>query len=395
MDIRSNQLFDQWNQYALLLVFQCFFFLMITFLCDKWKYSLTKQNNQALITNQQPAQDPGVLQEVLRVENQENQDSIKAIKIHKVYPNGFHAVKGTTFGVQKGQIFGLLGPNGAGKSTTFNIITANIPKCAGKVFFKDKQLQGNQYFDDVGVCPQGNCLWDFLSPVEHLRLFGRIKGLEKDKLEQMVNYYNLQLDLDKFQTKSANLSGGNKRKLCVANALIGSPSLLFLDEPSTGLDPIAKRQLWKCLKEVLFQKQSSIVLTTHSLQEAEDLCDKISIQVNGEFVCLDSLQNLRDKYGNGYKIYIKLNQNNQQDIRNSINQLYNNAKIMNEKDPNYLNCLIFQVSSQNFSFAKTFQLLFNELKLNQKIEDFSISQSTLEEIFVYFSQFQQNNNNIN
>ena len=187
-------------------------------------------------------------------------------------------MKGVSFGAERSEIFGLLGPNGAGKSTSFGISTALIPKTSGEVILEGSELKAGimNIFQNSGVCPQFDCLWQHLTPREHLLLFGRLKGLKGNDLEESVNYYISTMQLEDFKkTKAVNLSGGNKRKLCVANALIGGPSLQFFDEPSTGLDPIAKRYLWNTLTLSLQKRRSSIILTTHSMNEAETLCNRI------------------------------------------------------------------------------------------------------------------------
>ncbi|KAL4460035.1 hypothetical protein ABPG74_003561 [Tetrahymena malaccensis] len=393
-DIRNDQVYDKWQDYCKVMLFQAILFLTITMIIEKFQYSVAnQQSNKKFQPPRQDTLDEGVKKEINRVNSSQNNDPIKVKQIFKEYPNGFQAVKGTTFGVEKGQIFGLLGPNGAGKSTTFNIITANIPKSSGQVQLNGKEISENKssYFCDIGVCPQQDCLWEYLLPSEHLRLFGRVKGLQGKSLDDMVEYYIKAMQLESFKVRSANLSGGNKRKLCVANSLIASPSLQFFDEPSTGLDPIAKRYLWRCLKDNLTIKDSSIVLTTHSLQEAEDLCHKVGIQVNGEFVCLDTLQNLKNQKGEGYKINIKLvNQpiRNHEEIHSHIRSLYPEAKIQNENDKNYQDYIIYLIPYEGFVFSKTFSLLYHTLKEQNKIEDFSITQSSLEDIFIYYSKFQ-------
>ena len=117
-----------------------------------------------------------------------------------------------------------------------------------------------------------------------------IKGLSDEALQETVNYFISQLHLESYsQTKSGKLSGGNIRKLCVAQALIGGPKMLFLDEPSSGLDPISRRFLWNALVNNLTFNKSSMVLTTHSMPEAESLCGKIGILINGRFVCIGSI----------------------------------------------------------------------------------------------------------
>jgi ATP-binding cassette, subfamily A (ABC1), member 3 len=133
-------------------------------------------------------------------------------------------------------------------------------------------------YQNVGICPQFDCLWGNLTPPEHLYLFGRMKGLSGQDLIENIEYYINIMQLNDYRkTRSKDLSGGNKRKVCVAIALIGGPNLQFFDEPSTGLDPIAKRFLWNTLNKSLSTRSSSIVLTTHSMTEAESLCHKIGL----------------------------------------------------------------------------------------------------------------------
>jgi ABC-type multidrug transport system ATPase subunit len=203
------------------------------------------------------------------------------------------AINNITCGVQPGEILGLLGPNGAGKSTTFNILTALIPRTAGQVninnFSVDRGIM--EIFNNVGICPQFDCLWTTLTPVEHLFLFGRMKGLSGRDLYESVRYFLQTMQLTDFiKTRAGQLSGGNKRKLCVANALIGGPDIQFFDEPSTGVDPIARRFLWNTLEQGQKLRNGSIVLTTHQMQEAETLCQKIGILINGRFKAYGSPQ---------------------------------------------------------------------------------------------------------
>lgn len=136
-----------------------------------------------------------------------------------------------------------------------------------------------------------------------------MKGLEGKELEETVDYFLDVLQLRSYvKTKAGQLSGGNRRKLCVGLALMGGPSLLFFDEPSTGLDPIAKRFLWNSLTKNLALRETSMVLTTHSMEEAETLCHRIAMLVNGQLICLGSLPELRRKYGGGFNVTLKTNQ---------------------------------------------------------------------------------------
>ena len=217
--------------------------------------------------------------EINRMNDPDNADVIKVKDLQKVYPTGQAAVKGISFGVEKGQIFGLLGPNGAGKSTTFNMITQLISRSGGEIELNGRSIDSENKFSiykDCGVCPQFDSLWDLLTVREHLVIFGKIKGLTGRNLQENVDYFLNILHIKQHQNKrSSQLSGGNKRRLCVALASIGAPSMQFMDEPSTGLDPLARVYLWDTIKQTMALRNSSIILTTHSMPEAESLCSKI------------------------------------------------------------------------------------------------------------------------
>jgi len=312
-------------------------------------------------------------------------DPIRVLNLQKSY-GYFNAVKGISFGVQPGQIFGLLGPNGAGKSTTFNILTALIPKTAGSAQLLGQEVDRNmpELYQNVGICPQVNCLWERLTVREHMILFGGLKGLSGVELDETIEYYLDVLSLREHAHKRAmNLSGGNKRKLCVANCLIGSPKLLFFDEPSTGLDPLAKRFLWNSLQQILRARNASIILTTHSMNEAESLAHKTGILINGRFFCIGSTEMLKDKYGSGYKMTILLH-DGQESMENVMKQLFPACRKIYDGSTTQET---YEIASAGFKFSDAFAKL-GELHLAKKIKDFSIYNTTLEQVFIYFSRFQ-------
>jgi ATP-binding cassette subfamily A (ABC1) protein 1 len=158
------------------------------------------------------------------------------------------AVQCLSFGIPKGECFGFLGINGAGKTTTLSILSGEFPPTSGRAFVDGFSIQADQskICRRIGYCPQFDALLELLTVREHLELYGRIKGLEGADLKRVVEGKLEQLDLKDFEHRTAgSLSGGNKRKLSVAVATIGDPSIVFLDEPSTGMDPVARRFMWK------------------------------------------------------------------------------------------------------------------------------------------------------
>ena len=155
----------------------------------------------------------------------------------------------------------------------------------------------------MGMCPQFNTLYDVLTVDQCLNFMGEVKGLQREDINFQKDYIKKTLDLDPFSaTKAMNLSGGNKRKLVCAMSLMSCPSVEFLDEPTTGVDPVSRRSLFKMLKGL---GDSAMILTTHRMDEAESLCDTIAIMINGRFVCYGSPGQLKSTYGQGYSIEVQ------------------------------------------------------------------------------------------
>jgi len=215
--------------------------------------------------------------ELQRLISRNNKDVIKVMELEKVYKNGKKALDNVSFGVEQGQIFCLLGINGAGKTTCFDVLTNNIPKTTG-----DVEIQGQELPDfyknssQVGVCAQTNTLWPNLTLRQHLLIYSRIKGLKGHEAEEVIQYLLDALQLEACsQQKVSELSMGTQRKLCVALSVIGGPRILFLDEPSTGVDPVGRSQIWDLVKAVSQAKQGATIVTTHYMQEAELIADKL------------------------------------------------------------------------------------------------------------------------
>ncbi|KAF0717928.1 Aste57867_2007 [Aphanomyces stellatus] len=242
-------------------------------------------------------------------------------KLKKVYQGNKIAVREISFGLHKGECFGYLGVrcdhlrpvshiNGAGKTTTMKMLTGDIlPTSGGATLggfdILTQQLQVRRL---VGYCPQFDALFDLLSVREHLELFARIKGVPGKDVEMVVKEKMRQMNLNSFEHKLAGtLSGGNKRKLSVAIAMIGSPPIIFLDEPSTGMDPVSRRFMWDVIADIsTTQKESTIVLTTHSMEECEALCTRVGIMVGGRLRCLGSVQHLKNRFGDGFLLHAKV-----------------------------------------------------------------------------------------
>ena len=202
------------------------------------------------------------------------------------------AVKGIDFEVQSGEVFGLLGPNGAGKTTTIEILEGLRPRTAGevRVLDFDPDRQKKQLKDRVGACLQDTNLPDKITVREALDFFG---SLYSRKADADVLLKRLQLD-EKKDAGYATLSGGQKQRLALALALINDPQMLFLDEPTTGLDPQVRLEIRDLIEELRAEKRT-ILLTTHYIEEAERLCDRVAIMDAGEIIALGTPRELQDK----------------------------------------------------------------------------------------------------
>ena len=249
-----------------------------------------------------------------RIELSERNYAIKVKNLVKIYYdnccNGFKAVKNISFNLEKGEIFGFLGTNGAGKTTTFKCLSHELYPNYGNIEINSLDITKN--FDKIrnliGYCPQLDAIFDFLTVYENLEFYGRVKGAKEEKLDSIINALIEEMNLDEFKNKiSGTLSGGNKRKLSVAIALICNPPIILLDEPSTGMDPEARRHMWKVIYNVsLNKKESTIIMTTHSMEEAESLCKTIGILVDGKFKCIGTSDEIKIKYGKGFEFNLQI-----------------------------------------------------------------------------------------
>ena len=286
--------------------------------------------------------DTYVKNEIIKAKNK-NDTKKYAIKIIDLYKNfyggpfGFkifsscfgitRAVRDISLCLEYGECFGFLGVNGAGKTTTFKCLSKEILPTYGKIYIDNKEI--NKDFDKVrsliGYCPQFDAIFESLTVYENLEFYGLIKGAKKDKIKLIVSALMDEMSLMPFKDKiSGKLSGGNKRKLSVAIALICNPPIILLDEPSTGMDPEARRYMWGVIHRIsINRKKSTIIMTTHSMEEAETLCKRIGILVDGQFKCLATSDEIKEKYGYGFEINLRIKNPN-------FDELFNRYKILNE-----------------------------------------------------------------
>ncbi len=203
----------------------------------------------------------------------------------------FEAVKGIDFDVLEGEIFGLLGPNGAGKSTTLEIIETLRTKTSGTVVVAGLNLdtQANEIKKVIGVQLQASGFYPGLNLVELINLFCGLYNEEVNALE-LLDKVNLR---DKAKAKFKELSGGQKQRFSIATTLINKPKIIFLDEPTTGLDPQARRNLWDLIQDIR-KTGTTVIITTHYMDEAELLCDRVAIIDSGKIIAIETPDKLID-----------------------------------------------------------------------------------------------------
>uniref|UniRef100_A0A4W3GTX5 ATP-binding cassette sub-family A member 1-like n=1 Tax=Callorhinchus milii TaxID=7868 RepID=A0A4W3GTX5_CALMI len=334
-------------------------------------------------------EDEDVSRERMRILSGEAQSDLLTIcELTKVYlKKKKPAVNKICLGIPPAQCFGLLGINGAGKTTTFKMLTGDISVTSGDAFLNGYSIltQIGEVHQNMGYCPQFDAINDLLNGREHLELYARLRGIPEEEVQKVAEWGIQKLGLIKYSSRSAGTySGGNKRKLSTAIALIGCPPVVFLDEPTTGMDPKARRFLWNCILSIV-KEGRSIVLTSHSMEECEALCNRMAIMVNGQFKCLGSIQHLKSRFGDGYTMSVRVGGDllDLRSVEDFVQSSFPNS-VLKEKHHNILQ---YQLPSSENSLAKIFSTFTNN-KERLNIEDYTVSQTTLDQVFVNFAKDQ-------
>jgi lipooligosaccharide transport system ATP-binding protein len=257
---------------------------------------------------------------------------IEAKKLQKRYGD-FTAVDGIDFQVRKGESFGFLGPNGAGKSTTMRIIAATLTRSAGDITIlgKDPAKFGPEIKAHLGVVPQSDNLDQALTVEENLYIYGRYFGLSKSfirgKVEELLDFAQLG---DKRSVKVEALSGGMKRRLTIARALVSEPEILMLDEPTTGLDPQARHILWDRLFR-LKEQGVTLLITTHYMDEAEQLCDRLMVMDKGSIMAEDSPAGLIKTYSSKEVVEVRFGSDRNASIAPALQELAERIEVLPDR----------------------------------------------------------------
>ena len=288
-------------------------------------------NNNALQNNREDIENNNtfVINEIQKLHSQMNLTT-KIEGLYKTYfvcgKKNVRVLSNINLGLEPNEKFGLLGFNGSGKTTTFKVITNEILFEKGQItlFGNDTKTQFDQIRSMIGYCPQENPLFDYMKVREMINFYLKLTS-STETIESICSQFDLSKYID---TYCINLSKGNKRKLSLAIALMNKPSLLLLDEPTTGVDPESRRIIWKKLNELSNSgHQYNMILATHSIEEAEILCDRVSWLKKGNFACIGNPEQLKLQYSNGYKMRIKfansvLNKNDASTLTNKMVEDY-------------------------------------------------------------------------
>ncbi|XP_050413869.2 phospholipid-transporting ATPase ABCA3 [Patella vulgata] len=301
----------------------------------------------------------------------------------------FVAVDHISVGIAERECFGLLGQNGAGKTTTFKMLTGDVMLTDGNAYLESNDIKSDiqKVQENMGYCPQFDALIDQMTGRETLYMYGRLRGVPEDHLKGVVNSLIDILMLRKHADKKTQVySGGNKRKLSVAIALIGDPGFILLDEPSSGVDPRARRQLWNVLSKVR-DSGKTLILTSHSMEECDALCTRVAIMVNGVFKCLGSPQHLKNKFGQGYTLICRMKTGEEDGETYPIYPLVEFIKqqfpstIVFDDHQGYAH---FQIPDKSIPLAGIFEVM-EKSKEEYFVEDYSVHQTTLEQVFLTFT----------
>ena len=294
----------------------------------------------------------------------------------------FTAVDTLNFSVEHGEVFGLLGPNGAGKSTLIRMLTTLVPPTSGtaRVNGFDIVRQQNDVRQSIGVIPQAMTSDQDLSAVENMTIFAKLYGIPREKREQTIKSLLREVDLVQWADKPVKMfSGGMRRRLEIARGLVHEPKIFFLDEPTTGLDPVSRVAVWEMLARLKRERDLTILVTTHYMDEADKLCDRIAIVDHGKLVALDSPLKLKASIP-GKNILEVSFQNAPPDWLKTLEALPEVASV--KADDN-----IFRLSSNNG--PRTAMALMEAARAaGTSIASLSVQSTTLDDVFVHYTGHQ-------
>jgi ABC-type multidrug transport system ATPase subunit len=364
--------------------------------CGRKKRSSSAADDSARLGVGEDGYDSDVAREAASTEAGNNTSEVPAVRLVRLMKEyrkyalcraktDTKAVNDLSLTIQQNEIFCLLGHNGAGKTTLINILTGLFPASSG-----DAEIAGLDIVDhmdeireQLGVCPQHDILWPELTAREHLQLFAQLKGIPSFLIDREVHEKIVQVGLEEAADNPAgSFSGGMKRRLSVAISTIGNPKVVFMDEPTTGLDPVNKRAVWHLIQSM--KKDRCIILTTHSMEEADVLSDRIAIMAYGKIRCIGNGLHLKSKYGSGYRISMLTEQAFTQTVISAIEEKFSGLATLAANDAG---AIAFNVSQKRLDQVPELIAFIDKLRAktadgHEMIHEWGVSHSTLEEVFL-------------
>ena len=355
------------------------------------KYNTESERNEMLNIQKDRFEDVG---EELKTQ-EKNHECLMIRNLNKIFGDK-SAVKNFSVNMYKGQIFALLGPNGAGKTTTISMLTGLLPASSGYATFSGFSIfeQMSLTREKLGVCPQHDVLFELLTPREHLEIFAAFKGrADNEQIQKDVEEILQDIELkDCEDMLSCNLSGGQRRKLSIGIAFIGNSAMIFLDEPTSGIDLAARKKVWVMLKK--YKSAKVIILTTHYMEEAEELGDRIGIMASGTLKCVGSPLFLKTAYEEGYNLVVVIEDNMlpeedrkvQEVITGFISKSFTESKMRRVAGREITYYLPKKESKQ---FKEFFARLDTERE-NLRIKSYGVTTNSLEDIFLQVAKEDSN-----
>lgn len=291
----------------------------------------------------------------------------------------FTAVNGISFSVEHGEIFALLGPNGAGKSTLIRMLTTLIPPTAGtaRIGGHDVMKEAAAVRHLIGVIPQAMTSDLELSVAENLLIYAKLYGVPRERRRRLMDELLEAVELSKWKDKPVkNLSGGMRRRVEIARGLIHEPKVFFLDEPTTGLDPVSRVAVWEMLKQLKQQRDLTVLLTTHYMDEADKLCDRIAIIDYGKLVALDSPLKLKASISGKNILEVS--------FPSAPPGWENTLKTLPEVDKVSRTDNVFRIATRNGP-ATTMALLEAAAGIDLPVLSLSVQSTTLDDVFVHYT----------
>ena len=304
-----------------------------------------------------------------------------AIDVRNIFKSygKFEAVKGLSFDVEEGEIFGLLGPNGAGKSTLIRMMVTLLPPTAGTAVINgfDIVKQPDGVRRSIGVIPQAMTTDLELSVEENLLIFAKLYGVPREKRQRLIPELLEFVELTQWrQAQVKNLSGGMRRRVEIARGLVHEPRIFFLDEPTTGLDPVSRVNVWEMLQRIKSERQLTILLTTHYMDEADKLCDRIAIVDHGELKALDTPTRL--------KLAVPSNNVLEVNFMSPPSGWADRLKALPGVESVTSDDAVFRISSKNGP-ATTMAMLDAAAAAGLTVNSLAVQSTTLDDVFVHYT----------